>query len=172
MLTRQVGDGGHDIPLSTLASKPSIKRTWPVLLSLSLIHRATSILPPAVQDKLPASLLSHVEYEQADSISEDEDEADTIDTPTPAPRRGKISELKRQERLSGKKGSASPRGSNGNGNGATPQDSPATTELESGEEDESAGNASGPGTGEETKKKKKGLGKAGAARRRKLGGKK
>jgi hypothetical protein len=128
-----------------------------------------------LQAKLPA-ILSPVDAEHYNAAAEAEIDSFTEDaneTAAPAARnnRNKVSQLKRQERLSGKKGNAN---GNGTGNGSTatsPDESAANTELESADEEDVEAEAETNGA-EDKKNKKKGLGKAGAARRRKMGMKK
>jgi hypothetical protein len=124
-----------------------------------------------VQDKLPASLLPFDASQNATGDVDAPTEEGPDDTPTPASRnnnnnRNKVSQLKRQERLSGKKANGTAKD---NGSTATsPEESAANTELDSADEEDEV-----PGVDEADKKaKKKGLGKAGAARRRKMGMKK
>lgn len=138
---------------------------------MSLAHRITALLPPSMQAKLPASLLAHNAHHVEDAEADSSSEEGPDDTPTPAARnnRNKVSQLKKQERLAGKKANGA-NGSNGvNGSGAaSPDESAATTEVDSADEEDEVEVA---GT-DDKKAKKKGLGKAGAARRRKMGMKK
>ncbi|WWC64105.1 uncharacterized protein I303_106712 [Kwoniella dejecticola CBS 10117] len=140
------GDGTLE-PISGLAHPPSISKTWFFSLILSLYVKGLDRLPPSVQDSIPAFLQPR-ESLGSDLLLDEEEEPEegesALDTPTPSNRAAR--------RLQGKKSRSTT---------AMPRDSPATTELESGDED---------GKGE--KKKKLAGGKAGAARRRKMGLKK
>ncbi|WWC73179.1 uncharacterized protein I206_107145 [Kwoniella pini CBS 10737] len=131
-------------PISGLAHPPSITQTWFVSLFLSLYFKGFDRLPPSIQESIPEFLQSK-QPAQSDLILDEEEEQDeaesALDTPTPTNRAAR--------RLQGKKSRSVT---------STPKDSPATTELESGDEDSKG-----------EKKKKLTVGKAGAARRRKMG---
>lgn len=101
----------------------------------------TALLPPNVQASLPATLVTPVHHEaQANGADEAE--------PALPVRNGKKGKKSRD---------------------TTPRDSPVVTEAE-GESDDEVMEAGENGDSTATsKKKKKGLGKAGAARRRKMG---
>ncbi|KAI9636658.1 uncharacterized protein MKK02DRAFT_45364 [Dioszegia hungarica] len=152
-------EDGSQTPLSDLATPPGLTRVWPVRLSLSLANRAVSFLPPDVQAKLPPII--HQILSTSDSSAETLDEADdepvsAINTPTPSSKKNRLSEVKKQARLSGNRASSG-------------EESAGTTEAES---DEEEGEEVAGLSAEEKKKKKAGLGKAGGARRRKMGMKK
>ncbi|WVQ63968.1 uncharacterized protein L199_002126 [Kwoniella botswanensis] len=142
------GDGTLE-PIAGLAHAPSLSQTWFLSLFSSLYSKGLAKLPPSVQDSVPPFLRPSDSTQQADLILDEEeveeDDGSTIDTPTPVNRA--------QRRHQNKKSKTSSASAN-----ATPKDSPATTELESGDE---GGH-----------KKRLVGGKAGAARRRKMGLKK
>ncbi|CAD6565059.1 MAG: hypothetical protein TREMPRED_000674 [Tremellales sp. Tagirdzhanova-0007] len=138
-------DDGSLTPLAGLATPPSMIRTWPFLLLISLFQRSISALPESVQDSLPLIL------RPATAIKLHEDESNDT-PPTLAPPRVAGSRESRRSKSS------------------TPRDSPVTTELESDAsgEAEELGNGNGETAGEGKKKKKRGVGKAGGMRRRKM----
>lgn len=126
-------------------------RTWPVTLSRYAYQRIRNIQNPS-----SATDTNGRSAESADVDSEDGSESSfDPDTPTPAPR-PRSAELREQR----KKGPKKPKGKEAKGtNGAdeTEWDMPSGNEPT---EENGAGNADG--------RKKKGLGKANAARRRKM----
>ncbi|WVW79266.1 hypothetical protein I302_101233 [Kwoniella bestiolae CBS 10118] len=143
------GDGTLE-PIAGLAHPPSITQTWFLSLFSSLYFKGLARLPPSVQESVPSFLRAHPSAQSAELIldeEEQEEDESAVDTPTPSNRA--------QRRQLNKKSKTPTASVNG-----TPKDSPATTELESG--DDEAGE----------KKKRLAGGKAGAARRRKMGLKK
>ncbi|WRT68980.1 uncharacterized protein IL334_005962 [Kwoniella shivajii] len=141
-------------PISGLANAPSITQTWFFSLFTSGYIKTLSRLPPSIQSSIPEFLRPH-EFAHPDLIVDEEEEEDesAVDTPTPTNRAAR-----RLNTVNGK-------GKKSRSVTATPKDSPATTELESADE-----GVEGEGKGD--KKKRVAGGKAGAARRRKMGLKK
>ena len=140
-------DGSLD-PLSGLAVSPSFFRTWPFTLTQSLLTRAVTVLPPNVQSSLPAFIRP-----MALEPAAPKQEVEGYDV---------SKSRKKNNKNSNASGASTPKD--------TPHDSPATTELESDAEVEGGEDVVDGAEGtEEKKKKKRGVGKAGGARRRKMG---
>ena len=136
------GDGTLE-PLSGLATPPSYFRTWPFTLSLTLARRLTAFLPPHIQSSLPPILLGPAPHESETNGADQEEPLSAVRT--------------------GKKGKKS--------RDNTPRDSPAVTETEGDSEEGDVVETNGDGETVIKKKKKPGLGKASAARRRKMANK-
>jgi len=130
--------------LSGLATSPSFFRTWPFTLTQSALERAVALLPPHIQSSLPSTLRSAA-----------------VEAPIPAEVEGYDVSKSRKKKKSGASGTNTPRD--------TPRDSPVTTELESDEAEVEDDGEVVEGENGEKKKKKRGVGKAGGARRRKMG---
>jgi len=149
VLIPQPHDDGSLDPLSGLATAPSWFRTWPFTLTRSLITRVIAVLPPNIQSSFPASLRPAVtEVAATPEVVEGYD----------------VTKSRKKNKKNGASGTTTPRD--------TPRDSPATTELESDEAELEEEGEVVDGEGGDAKKKKRGVGKAGGARRRKMGMKK